>query len=151
MRFVIALLLLSLPAFAEVADITPRDGWAVVRTAKPYDQLVADVKTAAKAHQMGVVTEAGPTGAAAARGVTIPGNRVIGLFNNALAVQILNIDTHAMIEAPIRVYVTENVDGTATLSYKLPSAIYAPYSSDLRPIAAELDVTFAAIAAQASD
>lgn len=151
MRFVIALLLLSLPAFAEVADITPRDGWAVVRTAKPYDQLVADVKTAAKAHQMGVVTEAGPTGAAAARGITIPGNRVIGLFNNALAVQILNIDTHAMIEAPIRVYVTENTDGTATLSYKLPSAIYAPYSSNLKPVAAELDATFAAIAAQASN
>ena len=95
MRFLIALLMLSLPAFAEVADITARDGWAVVPTGKPYDQLVADVKTAAKAHQMGIVTEAGPTGAAATRGITIPGNRVIGLFNNALAVQILNIDTHA--------------------------------------------------------
>ncbi|WP_339768361.1 DUF302 domain-containing protein [uncultured Pseudosulfitobacter sp.] len=151
MRFLIALLMLSLPAFAEVADITARDGWAVVPTGKPYDQLVADVKTAAKAHQMGIVTEAGPTGAAATRGITIPGNRVIGLFNNALAVQILNIDTHAMIEAPIRVYVTENADGTATLSYKLPSAIYAPYSSDLTPVATELDATFAAIAAQAAN
>ena len=151
MRFLIALLMLSLPAFAEVADITARDGWAVVPTGKPYDQLVADVKTAAKAHQMGIVTEAGPTGAAATRGITIPGNRVIGLFNNALAVQILNIDTHAMIEAPIRVYVTENADGTATLSYKLLSAIYAPYSSDLTPVATELDATFAAIAAQAAN
>ena len=151
MRFLIALLMLSLPAFAEVADITARDGWAVVPTGKPYDQLVADVKTAAKAHQMGIGTEAGPTGAAATRGITIPGNRVIGLFNNALAVQILNIDTHAMIEAPIRVYVTENADGTATLSYKLPSAIYAPYSSDLTPVATELDATFAAIAAQAAN
>ena len=63
----------------------------------------------------------------------------------------LNIDTHAMIEAPIRVYVTENADGTATLSYKLPSAIYAPYSSDLTPVATELDATFAAIAAQAAN
>lgn len=76
---------------------------------------------------------------------------MIGLFNNALAVQILNIDTHAMIEAPIRVYVTENTDGTATLSYKLPSAIYAPYSNALTPIATELDATFADIAAQAAN
>lgn len=58
MRFLIALLMLSLPAFAEVADITPRDGWAAIRTSKPYGQLVTDVKTAAKAHQMGIVTEA---------------------------------------------------------------------------------------------
>lgn len=151
MRFIVALLMLSLPAFADVTDITPREGWVVTPTNKPYAQVIADLKTAANIHRMGIVTEAGPTDAAAARGITIPGNRVIGLFNNALAVQILNIDTHAMIEAPIRVYVTENTTGTATLSYKLPSSIFAAYSNDLQSITAELDQTFAAITAQAAD
>ena len=63
---------------------------------------------------MGVVTQAGPTQAAASRGITIPGNRVIGVFNNDFAVNILALSTAAMIEAPIRFYVTEGADGTAT-------------------------------------
>ncbi len=55
-----------------------------------------------------------------------------------------------MIEAPIRFYVTENADGTATLSYKTPSAVFAPYidegGAELAAIAGELDAIFAAIA-----
>ena len=59
----------------------------------------------------------------------------------------------AMIEAPVRMYVTSNPDGTATLSYKMPSHVFAPYFEEggdqLRAIAAELDAIFAAIAARA--
>ena len=68
---------------------------------------------------------------------------------------ILATSTAAMIEAPIRFYVTENADGTATLSYKLPSTVFAPYldegGADLAALAAELDRHFAAIAAQAAE
>jgi len=117
---------------------------------KSFDALVGDVKTAAKAKKMGVVTQAGPTGAAKARGITIPGNRVIGLFNNSYAVRILRLSTAAMIEAPIRVYVTENEDGSATLSYKTPSFVFGPYlaegGDDLETAAGELDKVFMAIA-----
>ncbi|MEM8578000.1 MAG: DUF302 domain-containing protein [Pseudomonadota bacterium] len=151
-RLIFALALLAaLPATAEMA---PRDGWAVLPTTQSYEALIGAVKTAAKANKLGVVTEAGPTGAAANRGVTIPGNRVIGLFNNVYAVRILNLSTPAMIEAPIRMYVTENDDGTATLSYKLPSTAFAPYFADdipdLQVAAEELDAIFAAVAAQAA-
>ena len=38
--------------------------------------------------------------------------------------------TAAMIEAPIRLYVTENSDGTATLSYKTPTTAFAPYIAE---------------------
>lgn len=150
----LALILLAQTAMADVADLASRAGWSVTPTTKPFDQLVDDVKSAAAAHKMGVVTQAGPTDAAKNRGVTIPGNRVIGLFNNAYAVDILNLSTAAMIEAPIRVYVTENSDGTATLSYKLPSTVFAPYmdegGADLTRMASELDTIFAAISAQAA-
>ena len=146
-----ALLFLSIalvsPAQAEMA---PRDGWWVGKTAKSHDQLIEDVRSAVTAHGFGVVTQAGPTGAARARGITIPGNRVIGVFNNDYAVRVLALSTAAMIEAPIGMYVTENTDGTATLSYKLPSTVLAPYMAeagpDLATIAADLDVEFAAIA-----
>ena len=78
---------------------------------------------------------------------------MIGVFNNEFAVEILNLSTAAMIEAPIRIYVTENEDGTAMLSYKAPSFVFAPYvpeaGADLSGLAAELDVRFAAIAQDA--
>ncbi|MEM9754630.1 MAG: DUF302 domain-containing protein, partial [Pseudomonadota bacterium] len=99
---------------------------------------------------LAIVTQAGPTGAAAARGVEIPGNRVIGVFNNDFAVRILRLSTAAMVEAPLRLYVTENADGTATLSYQVPSVVFSAYADDgggdLADAALELDAIFAAIA-----
>ena len=56
----------------------------------------------------------------------------------------------AGIEAPIRLYLTENADGTATLSYKTPTFVFAPYMNEggdaLKELAGELDAIFAAIA-----
>lgn len=143
-------LCLSLPAAAQtpdVADLAPREGWAVHPTQMGFDALVAAVRDAAGQAGLGVVTEAGPTGVAAGRGIDIPGNRVIGLFNNDVAIRLLDASTHAMIEAPIRVYVTENADGTATLSYVRPSVRLAPYDAPgVAAIAAELDTVFAQVA-----
>ncbi len=150
MRAILTLTLILWGLASAAADIAPRDGWVVMPTSKSYDALIDGVKAAAKANKMGVVTQAGPTGAAKNRGITIPGNRVIGLFNNVYAVRILNMSTAAMIEAPIRVYVTENEDGTASLSYKKPSTVFAPYmaeaDADLAVAAEELDAIFMAIA-----
>lgn len=142
---------LALPSVA-LAEID-RPGWASFDTTLDYPGLIAAVKSATTENGMGIVTEAGPTEAAKGRGVTIPGNRVIGVFNNVYAVRILELSEAAMIEAPIRMYVTENPDGTATLSYKLPSHVFSPYvddaGADLEVAAAELDEKFAAIAAAA--
>jgi len=144
---------LMLTAQALAGSVAPRDGWAVHDTAKPYKALIGDLRAAAKAEGMFVVTQAGPTGAAKKRGITIPGNRVIGLYNNDFAVRAIRLSVAAMIEAPIRMYVTEDDDGTATLSYKTPSHVFAPYFADggaeLEALAAELDTIFAAIAARA--
>jgi len=141
-----AVFLLASPALADQA----LPGWAVHDTGKSYDALVADTKAAVKEHGLIVVTQAGPTKAAAARGITIPGNRVIGVFNNDYAVRVLETSTAAMIEAPIRLYVTENDDGTARLSYKTPSFVFEPYADQggqaLSDIAAELDQKFQSIA-----
>lgn len=148
MRFLI-LLAFTLTATLAIAEPKEREGWAIHPTNLSYIDLIESVKAATKKHKMGVVTEAGPTAAAKARGVTIPGNRVIGVFNNIFAVKMLNASESAMIEAPVRFYVTEQPDGTATLSYKSPSHVFAPYadeSPEVLKIAAELDSVFAAIA-----
>lgn len=151
-RSVLALVMaLPLPALAELA---PRPGWQVIDSAKSFEALVAAVKEATAANGMNVVTEAGPTAAAAKAGVTIPGNRVIGVFHVRFALRILPLSTAAMIEAPVRLYVTEDADGTATLAWKEPSFVFAPYAdeggADLAKVADELDTVFAAIAAQAT-
>ncbi len=156
LKSLIPAVLISVLASASIAQNIPaREGWVVMDTSKSYSDLVDAVISATKANKMGVVTQAGPTKAAAGRGITIPGNRVIGVFNNDFAVKILEISTAAMIEAPIRIYVTENDDGTATLSYKTPSLVFAPYMAEggarLGELAAELDARFATIAQAASN
>lgn len=143
----------SVSSLVWAGDLGPRAGWSVQDSDKSHSDLVKAVRDATRANGMGVVTQAGPTGAAAKRGITIPGNRVIGVFNNDFAVKILGLSTAAMIEAPVRFYVTEDTDGSATLSYKLPSHVFAPYieegGPELEKLAAELDEKFAAIAADA--
>ena len=138
---------------AHAGSIAPRQGWAVHDTAQGYSELLDSLKAAIKAEGMYLVTQAGPTAAAKRRGITIPGNRVLGVYRNDYAVRALAASTAAMIEAPIRFYVTENDDGTATLSYRTPGAVFAPYldegGEELSAIAAELDAIFAAIAAGA--
>ncbi len=139
-----------LSAFPLMAEMKDRDGWAVIKSEQSHADLVASTRAAIKENGLIVVTQAGPTKAAAARGIVIPGNTVIGAFNNDFAVRLLRRSTPAMIEAPIRFYVTENVDGTATLSYKTPSFVLSPYEEDgVDDIAAELDALFSAISKQA--
>lgn len=155
----IALVLALIPvsALAEapgIAPMTDRDGWRVIDSAKPYAAMIDAVKAATMANKMGVVTEAGPTDAAKKLGVTLPGNRVIGVFAPGFAVRVLPLSTAAMIEAPIRFYITEDADGSSTLAWKTPSHIFAPYMAEAGPelaaIATELDAKFDAIAQAAT-
>ncbi len=150
MRLLIGLCLMIWGCAAAAQSLTPRDGWVVMDSDKPFDVLLADTRAAVSANGMAVVTQAGPTGAAANRGITIPNNRVVGVFNNIFAVKVLGLSTAAMIEAPIRLYVTEDDAGNATLSYKTPSFVFAPYIPEAGPAlaetAAELDAIFLAIA-----
>ena len=151
---ILLLVLLALPARADgVADMAPRDGWVVRDVDLSFDAAADAVRAAAEGAGLVVVTQAGPTGAAASRGIEIPGNRVIGLYNNDFAVRLLRLSTPAMIEAPLRVYVTEDADGTASVSHVVPSVRLAPYRADsadpaaFDAVAAELDAAFAAVMA----
>ncbi|MCA1770764.1 MAG: DUF302 domain-containing protein [Halomonas sp.] len=144
-------LMLAAPAAADTR--WPEQGWQVLPVTSTYDELLEALRGAVDAEGMFIVTEAGPTEAAANRGVTIPGNRVIGVFRNDYAVQILRLSVPAMIEAPLRFYVTENEDGSATLAWKTPSHVLAHYSEEggeaLAEIGHELDAVFEAIAHRA--
>jgi len=149
---ILILLAFALTATFANADPKQREGWKIHPTKHTYKELVDRVKAATKANKMGVVTQAGPTGAAKKRGITIPGNRIIGVFNNVFAVEMVAASEGAMIEAPVRFFITEQPDGTGTLSYKTPSHVFSPYADDspeVMKIAARLDEKFATIAAEA--
>jgi uncharacterized protein (DUF302 family) len=148
-RFIIVLaaLLFSLPALAEGLP-----GSTTLSSAKSFDALVTSLDAAVKAEGFFVVTRASASIGASRRGVRIPGNMVIGVYRNDFAVRMLDASVASGIEAPLRFYVTENADGTASLTYRLPSAVFAPYAGGdaLQQMAAELDAHWARIAAAAT-
>jgi uncharacterized protein (DUF302 family) len=122
----------------------------VLATDHGFKQLWNRLEAAVKANRMGIVGRASASSGAAAQGYKIPGNAVIMVFRNDYARRMLKASVAAGIEAPLRFYVTENADTSATLSYRTPSSVFAPYGvAELDSMAQELDEIFAAIAAQA--
>lgn len=112
-----------------------------VKTSKSFSELKQALDAAVKANEMLLVTRACASCGAAGRGIEIPGNMVVGVYRNDFALRMLAASLPAGIEAPIRFYLTENADGTASLSYRLPSTVFAPYeNADLDAMATELDI-----------
>lgn len=146
LKFLAIFLLLAAP----VQALGPRDGWIVHDTDKSYTDLVQAVRDAVSEAPIAIVTQASASDGARMQGVDIPGNRVFGLYRNDYARRMLDASVAAGIEAPIRLYVTEEADGTATLSYKTPSHVFAPYAEEggaaLRALADELDAVFEDVA-----
>ena len=154
-RCLIAAVFVVMATHTAVAEMQQRAGWVVMPTSHDYATLAMRVKQAAGAQKLGIVSQASATvGAKKVLNKTIPGNTVIGLYHPRFAVPMLEASIAAGIEAPIRVYVTENPDKTATLSYKIPSHVFAPYMNGggekLKTLAAELDQVFDALARQAA-
>lgn len=145
------LILLPISPSAIAANSAPYPGIQTIKTQSGFDALWEKLEAAVKANGMFVVTRASASRGAAGRDIKIPGNLVIGVYRNDFAVRMLEASIPAGIEAPLRFYVTENGDGTASLTYRKPSAVFAPYkSSDLDKMAAELDSIWAKIVTQAT-
>ncbi len=149
------MLALAISIISAHAGTMARDGWVVLKSKHSYADLINEVNKAAKANKIGIVTRASATvGAKKVLNKKIPGNMVVGLYHPRFAVRMLETSIASGIEAPIRVYLTENEDGTAELSYKTPSHVFAPYMGEggekLKALAAELDELFAKLTKQAA-
>lgn len=148
-------------AWLFVAISAPRAGepawpasWVVISTPHSYGALIERFNEAVADQQMGIVSRASATvGVKKALSEDIQGNMVIGVYRPDFAKRMLEASIPAGIEAPIRFYITENSNGTATLSYAPPSVVFAPYDDGgaaLDELARELDVIFKAIADKAT-
>lgn len=144
--FVFALLLSAGHSAVALAQAS-----TVVLTSKaPFARVAAALEQAIADQRMGLVCHANAQQGATARGVKIPGNQVFLVFRNDFAVRLVNADPRAAFEAPIRIYLYENRDGTASLTYVKPSALFKPYAHpEVAKVGAELDPIFEKIAAQA--
>ncbi len=143
---------LALPfQYAAADNPTPYPGTQVMQTPHSYSTLVQRLDDAIKKNKMGIVARASATVGAKSIGVTIPGNMVVMVYHPKYAVRMLNASVPAGIEAPIRYYISENADGTATLTYRTPSSVFNPYANaDLDDMAKELDGIFERIAQDAA-
>lgn len=138
--------LIALSAHAQMPE-----GTVSVATRHSFDTLVERVEQAVSKNGLGVVAMASASRGAASRGVKIPGNAVIMVFRNDYAVRMLAASIPAGIEAPLRLYLTENRDRSATLTYRKASAVFAPYrNAEIDRLARELDELLAKIAKDAT-
>ncbi len=123
----------------------------VVRTPHAFETALLRTEKAIQAQGMGLVASASASRGAAARGVQIPGNAVLMVFRNDYAVRMLAASVPAGIEAPLRIYLTEESDGNTAIRYEVPSAVFAPYGNEaLDALGCELDPVFEKIAADAA-
>jgi len=139
---------LAVPADAQHP---PRGEIVTVAVKKPFAEAAESLKSAIPANGMGLVCHANAQAGAASRGVKIKGNQVLMAFRPDFAIRMLAASVEAGFEAPIRIYITENDDGTATIRYVKPSAVFRPYAHpDLDRLGAELDPIFERIVAAAA-
>lgn len=124
-------------------------GTRTVATAQGFDETVARIEKSIIDNKMGLVAQASASKGAASRGIKIPGNIVLMVFRNDFAVRMLKASVPAGIEAPLRIYVTEEPAGSS-ITYRTPSATFTPYGNpELDTMARELDPIFEKIVADA--
>lgn len=128
---------------AGAQSVAPLPGTHTAVSAYGFDALATRLEKAIEANKMGLVAQASASRGAAARGVKIPGNLVLMVFRNDYAVKMLAASVPAGVEAPLRLYVTEDGNGKASVTWRAPSAVFAPYGSvELNTLARELDPVF---------
>ena len=136
-------------AAAVAAPLSAATPTTTVETGLGFEELLDSLKQTVQANDMLVVYQACASCAAGQRGIDIPGNAVVGVYRNDYAVRMLEASVAAGIEAPIEFYVTESADGTAALTYRLPSDVFAPYgNAELDAMATELDAVWRTIVEQ---
>jgi uncharacterized protein (DUF302 family) len=142
----LAPLMPSSPAQAQVDA-----GYRVVRAKHPFAQMQERLSAAIAKAGMNPVTRASASDGAKARGVTIRGDVVVGVFRNDFATRMLEANVDAGIEAPVRIHLVEETDGTTSLRYHLPSTVFGRYDGEaIKALGRELDPIFERIVSEAA-
>lgn len=140
MSRILGVLLVGFLLLVAAPSSVAQEGRITLTARAPFAQTVAAMEQAITDAGMALVCHANAQRGAAARGVSIRGNQVMMVFRNDFAVRLLAAEPAAGFEAPIRIYLHENADGTTSVSYVPPSMLFALYRHpEVRAVAAELD------------
>ena len=141
---------LSFVLVSIVACAAQESGYRIVRAPHSFARLEERLRAAIEARGMVIVTRASASDGARGRGVTIPGDAVYGVFRNDYAVRMLAANVDAGIDAPVRLHLVEEADGTASIRYVTPGALFGRYDGEaIRALGRDLDPVISAIVADA--
>lgn len=126
-------------------------GYRIVPTKQTFATMQERLSAAIAKAGMNAVTRASASDGAKARGVMIRGDVVIGVFRNDFATRMLEANVDAGIEAPVRIHLVEEPDGTTSLRYHLPSTVFGRYDGEaIKSLGRELDPIFEQIVSEAA-
>lgn len=147
LRNIAAAFILGVSAFSvQAASGTGLPELCEATSRQSFDTVVQRLEKSIADNEMGLVAQASASKEAASKGIKISGNAVVMVFRPDFALRMLNASVAAGIEAPLRIYVTENTDGTTSIAYRTPSTVFSPYrNAELDGLAKELDPVFARI------
>ncbi len=136
---VLGFLLMPVQVALQADTVQPQDGWRVIESDNSFSDLVEYLEANIKANGMELVS-------AEDEAADAPGKKMIGAAREDYAKRM----QAAGIDKPFVFHVTDNGDGTATLSYPWPSTVFAPFfergGDDLRALASEMDLLIGKIA-----
>jgi len=117
-----------------------------IKTGKPVDQVIAELKQAIEAQNMRLVTHINGQANAAKMGKTVAADQILEVFRPDFAIRVWQACKTAGMDIPLRIHVYEDAAGDVVVSYREASEIFAPYGeASLLAIAEELDSIFNAI------
>jgi len=128
---------------AQMARAQDQAAYRTIPTSIPFAEIEARLAAAIAKNGMNLVNRASASDGARARGIAIAGDVVIGVFRNDYAVRMLAANRDAGIEAPIRFHLVEEPNGTSSIGYYPPSAVFGRYQGeDIKALGRELDPVF---------
>ena len=137
-----------LAAFVMPVGAETASGYRIVALKQPFAGLEEKLKAAVLKNGMNAVNRASASDGAKSRGIAIRGDAVIGIFRNDFAVRMLEANVDAGIEAPLRVHLVEEADGTSSIRYYRPSFVFGHYDGEkIRAMGLELDAIIEQIVA----
>ena len=95
---------------------TPYPGTQVIKTPHSFATLTQRLEKAIEASGMGLIAQPSANRGGASAGVKIPGNAALMVFRNDYAVRMIAASVPTGIEAPLRLCVSANADGTASIT-----------------------------------
>lgn len=80
----LGVLLIAAPIAASSAPLAKREGWRIIETESSFTELFQKLEINIKANKMLLVTAASASQGAKGQGITMPDNRVVGVYRNDL-------------------------------------------------------------------